>query len=175
MGLQYLFIPVGLWGMHQLREGDNMILRQVVGTVVLLIVTLWVVFKPEQRPSIPGVWMFVAGASSGFLAGLTGIGGPPLAFYGSAHNWSNDRFRAYLWPQFFLVVPLLLALLTYSVGAQLLSYFALGLLAAPLLAMAVRVGLYMTRQWNQNDLRRATILILYLVGLSGALAPWLAR
>ncbi|HEY8534511.1 MAG TPA: sulfite exporter TauE/SafE family protein [Micromonospora sp.] len=63
----------------------------VVGAAVLVAAVL-----AMRRPAIPalaGRWGIIgAGASSGFMNAIAGVGGPPIAIYAATTNWSIASF-----------------------------------------------------------------------------------
>jgi uncharacterized protein len=167
-----LFVPVGVSGMAALVAGDQHILRQAVGAAVVVLVTAQLWFRPDPRPQVHWGWAASAGALSGVLAGLIGMGGPPIVFYALAHGWSNNRFRGFLWSQFLLLLPVMIAVMTMKMDASVLVYFALGLAMAPVSWLGTRAGIAVAGRWSSNRLRTAAVLLLYVVGLSGLLSPY---
>ena len=169
--LQWLTLPLGVAAMAWLDRADPAVIKQSVGVLVLVLVTSRLVVKPAPRESVAAIWAVLAGVTSGLLAGFIGMGGPPIAFFALAHDWDKDRFRAYLWSQFLLLTPLLVVALTWRFGGSMLQFFAVGVVTAPLLAIATKVGLALTRRWERAHLQRATTALLYAIGLSAAAAP----
>lgn len=130
-GAAALLAPAGTWALTRI---DPAPMRWLVSAIVLLAVALLASgWRFRGRPSTGAT--IVAGASSGFLNGLSGMAGPPIAFYYLAGQDEAARVRANL-TTYFVVVDL----------AALASFGANGLLSTDLglhglaLAPAVVVG-----------------------------------
>ena len=148
-------------------------IKQGVGAAVLLILFLQLVVRPTPRDHLHRLWMPVAGGSAGFLAGSVGIGGPPLVFYALAHTWGRDRFRAFLWTQFSLAIPVLVCVLAYRFGVDVLFKCATGVLLAPLLWFATRAGIQATSHWSKERLRILVYAMLSAIGVVSIVGPLL--
>lgn len=67
------------------------LLSIVVGAVVLLAAVL--ALRRTAIPVLAGRWGVIgAGASSGFMNAIAGVGGPPIAIYAATTNWSIASF-----------------------------------------------------------------------------------
>lgn len=163
----------GVWAMHSLVAASPSALKAYVGALVVLLTSTQILLKPQPRSEVPRVWAGVAGLASGLLAGAVGMGGPPLVAYAMAHAWERDRFRTFLWTQFVLAAPVVVALLTYSFGHRTLWWVLTGAASLPFLWMGTRVGLALSSRWGRPQLMKVALSLLYLIGFGALLTPWL--
>ena len=98
-------MPVGVALMYAIFQLDVARTKQVVGVVLLIVLGLQTCCKVQPRPHIHWAWTVVAGSLSGLMAGLLGMGGPPLVLWLMAHDWPSLRQRTFLWLSFLLLVP----------------------------------------------------------------------
>ena len=102
--------------MSLLVHQDPAAIKQVVAAALVCVVTAKLIFRPRRSERLAVGWTVVAAGGSGFLAGKVGMGGRPLVLYALAHKWDRDRFRAFLWSQFLLVLPVLAVALAIRFG-----------------------------------------------------------
>lgn len=94
-------VPLGNFTLTQVApEPMRWAISAIVLTAVVLLACGWR-YSGHPRPATT----LVAGAISGFLNGLSGMAGPPIAFYYLAGNESMERVRANL-TTFFVFVDL---------------------------------------------------------------------
>ncbi|RMF18743.1 MAG: hypothetical protein D6761_01885, partial [Candidatus Dadabacteria bacterium] len=170
---QVLAMPLGVVAMLQILSGASTFARQTVGAALLVLITVGTRFRPQPRSRVAPVWGGVAGACSGFFGGFVGMGGPPLVVYAIAHDWGKDRFRVFLWSQFLIANPLLLAVLTLRLGPDVLRDAGYGLALTPAIWAGMWLGFFATRHWDRARLDTAAIALLYLLGASSVLLPML--
>ena len=163
----WLAIPLGVAVMVLLTQTEPDDIRRGVGIAVVTVVTARLALRPTPRAHVARAWGWLAGATSGFLAGLVGMGGAPLVLFAMANDWDNDRFRAFLWLQFLAAYPLMLAALSWRFGAQVPAHFAIGLLCTPVAWAGTWIGIVATKRWKPGHLRLAATIMLYAIGLSG--------
>lgn len=171
--VQWVAVVAGVACMSLLLDADPVVIKQAVGGALLIVVTAQLVLRPTPRERLAPGWRFVAGGSAGFLAGLVGMGGPPLVLYALAHRWSRDTFRGFLWSQFLLVLPVLAVVLVLRFGGSLAGWVGVGVAMAPLVWLGSRLGLSVTRRWDGRRLQVAAVIMLYLIAVAGLLAPYL--
>lgn len=172
-GLQWLGLVGGVACMGLLVEADPIAVKQVVGAAVVIVLTLHLVLRPAPRQGLVVFWMILAATTGGFLGGLVGMGGPPLVFFALAQAWSRDDFRAFLWSQFLLALPIIAAALAFRFGPHLLVWMGLGAALAPVLWLGSKLGFRLTTRWDQNQLHVASVLVLYAIGITSILGPYL--
>lgn len=168
---QCLTLPLGVALMMLLADARPARVKQAVGVMLLALLLTRSVMRATPRPRLAFGWGLLAGVTSGILSGVSGMGGPPLVLYALAHDWSKDRFRAFLWSQFLLVAPVLVALLAFRNGTPVVLHAAIGIALAPIVWLGARLGLSVTQTWNARQINIAAQALLYAIALSNLLAP----
>ncbi len=171
--LRTIFLPLGIWLLGHLNAAGQDVIKQVVGAILLLIVISQWTLRVQPRARLHPGWTFLAGSSSGVLAGLVGSGGPPIALWAAAQQWTSRQMRASLWISLLLTLPVNIGLLIYKFGDSVWSAVGLSVAFIPLVmggsAIGVRIGDRLSRQW----LRLAVFIVLVLVAVGSILAPLL--
>lgn len=171
---QWIALPLGVWAMVALHDAGPERVKQGVGVVLLVVLTMRLVARPARRDDLPRGWSIAAGAISGVLSGAVGMGGPPLVLLALSQRFSADRFRAFLWEQFLLVTPVQLLVLSIRFGTEPIRAFGLGVALAPGLYLGTRLGRSASSRWDAEWLSRSAIALLYLLALASLLAPFIA-
>lgn len=171
--IQWVTLFVGVACMSILVRSDPVRVKQVVGFFVILAVTVQWILGPAPRDRLAIGWALAAASSAGFMGGLVGIGGPPLVLFAMAHRWSPDAFRAFLWSQFLLVLPVFAAALAFRFGTPMLIWFGIGVAMAPIVWAGSRLGQTVTMRWNRQRLQVAALIVLYGIGLVSLIGPYL--
>ena len=135
-----------------LLEPDDV--RLVVGCIICLLVGIQLVFRIRPADSVHPVWGALAFSISGFLAGVSGMGGPPLVMWAMAHNWSGEKIRAFLFVVFMASTPVQVLLLYLAFGADILQGAAAGLLLAPVVFLGTAIGLPLGKRIPRPAFRR---------------------
>jgi uncharacterized membrane protein YfcA len=173
VSVQWLCLPLGLWGMAALTSAGPERVKQFVGVAVAAMLVLRAVLRPTPREQVHAGWGVLASSLSGFLAGLVGMGGPPIVLFALAHDWQKDRFRGFLWATFLMVLPAAAALLAWRFGPSVLLWALLGVAMAPVLWIGSRMGLSLSTHWDAPRLRRAATALLVVVVLWSVAGPYL--
>jgi uncharacterized membrane protein YfcA len=168
---QVLAVPLGVFVMSLVMTSvPAPTLRAGVGATVIVLVTLRTIVRATPRAEAHFGTATIAGLSSGFLAGLIGMAGPPLVLFAMSNQWSKDRFRAFLWTQLLISGVVLLAMLVWRFGSEIWIYFALGCACTPAIWLGAWSGVWATRNWKFTQVMRAALLTLYGVGLQAMLS-----
>ncbi|MDX2020941.1 MAG: sulfite exporter TauE/SafE family protein [Deltaproteobacteria bacterium] len=175
VGLRLLSVPFGVLALAALHATSPATVKQVVGATLLAVLAFLITFKIEPRPSVRPAWTAVAGISSGFLTGAVGMGGPPLVTWTLMHDWEPARARGFLWATSLQMIPVSLALLVWQFGFGVLWFFALGLVAFPLVVVGNRWGMGLSATWSRQYMRRVTYALLAFTALLCISSPWLQR
>jgi uncharacterized membrane protein YfcA len=121
-----------------------------LGACIILLVLLQIVLKTPPRDQLSAKWNYLAFAGSGLFAGMVGMGGPPLVLWLSAHRWSGQQMRAFLFANFAGLAPVILLLIWISFGNAILPAIGMGFLFAPVVVLGslagVRLGNYIPRE-----------------------------
>ena len=147
--------------------------RQAAGVVVLAALAATRLIRPAPRERVAAPWTALAMGASGLLSGTTGMGGPPLALWSYAHDWSAERIRATIWAVALPVTALLLVLLAVAFGPSVLRALALAGLLAPLALAGSNAGLAVGRRLSVDRLRTAASVVLAVLGVSAIIRPLL--
>lgn len=170
--IHWLFIPVGVLGMVLLSDRvEGATLKQAVGALILVLLVARVSLRPRPRAELHRGWTVLAAATTGTLAGLVGMPGPPMALYALAHEWDKDRFRGFLWSQFVLGLPVLLALLAWREGVAVLWFTALGLACLPLIGLGAKLGALISQRWERAQLQRAATILMFVIAAWSIVGP----
>lgn len=172
--VQALGVPVGMMGMQLLSDAGPARVKQGVGVLLFGVLAMRQLWKPTPRDSVGAGWTIAAGGVSGLLAGLAGMGGPPLVLYALAHRYTIDQFRAFLWSQFVLIVPVMVLTLGLRFGWHVLWAFGLGVALTPCLWVGARIGMRVSVRWEVATVQRIAVGLLYFIAITGALGPLLA-
>jgi uncharacterized membrane protein YfcA len=139
-------------------------LRLGVGALLTAIVVVQLVWRPKPAPSIHPAWGVTACLFSGLLAGVVGMGGPPLVLWSMAHDWSAARIRGFLFACFACAIPLQIALM--------LVVFRVSLPPAPLLLcllpavlLGTALGMPVGNRLPRARLRAIAYAVLLAIGV----------
>jgi uncharacterized protein len=168
-------LPLGVFALEALgkESGAKDLTGQVVGAVVLAIVAFQWAWRVEPREHLHPAWEWLTFSLGGFLLGLCGMGGPPMALWVLAHNWSMNRARAFLYFIFVTGVPPQALLLWWQFGNPILYAMLLGLAGLPAVLAGLYLGLYLSRIIPDRALRRLSLAVLVLIGISSIITPYL--
>jgi uncharacterized membrane protein YfcA len=169
-----VFLPLGvgvLWTMESLPVDT---IRQIVGGVVLLATISIMVIRPKPRESISPIWGMIAFPLSGFFQGLVGMGGPPIVFWIQAHDWDGRQMRGFLFAMFLISIGPAIALLYVVFGDRIVGPGLIAVATFPFLLVATHFGMRFGDWLGRDRLRRVTLWLLILMGLSGLVAPLLS-
>jgi len=133
----------------------------VLGAVILLASGWRFAGRPRTTTTL------AAGVSSGFLNGLAGMAGPPIAFYYLAGDETTTRVRANL-TTYFVFVDLLAITAFASRGLVDWSTGVLGLLLAPAVMLGGVLGGRLFPLASERFYRRLALVLLVGVAI-GAL------
>lgn len=138
-------------------------MRWVISAIVLGAVALLSSGWRYHGPPVLGATLG-AGAASGFLNGLSGMAGPPIAFYYLAGGDSAARVRANLTTYFIFVD---LAAIAVFAGRQLIDWNTglLGLLLAPAVMLGGLAGERLFPMASEVFYRRLALALLVAVAL----------
>jgi len=170
---QWLMAPVGVMAMALLVSLGPGTVKQCVGLALLGVLTLRFLLRPAAKQALADGWAYFAGGAGGLLAGMVGMGGPPIVLFAMAHDWEKGTFRKFLWLQFFLGVPIVLAALVQRVGSAVLYDFATAVAFAPAIWLGSLAGLKLTARRTSRQLNLAAALLLYTLACASLLGPLL--
>ncbi|MHC4101326.1 MAG: sulfite exporter TauE/SafE family protein [Planctomycetota bacterium] len=163
--------PLGVAVLGVLAEQDRATVRRVFGAIVLLAVLLQVACRVKPRDRLHPGFMVGAMLASGFMGGLSGMGGPPAVLWVMAHRWSNPESRATLWVFFGGTMPVQVTLLWREFGAPVVDAIGLGLAFIPATIIGLLPGLWIGHRISKPRLRTISTIILAAIALYALLSP----
>ncbi len=168
--IRILTVPLGILTLGVLSAQSQAVIKQVVGGVIVLVLLAQWGLRIKPREKVWGGWMWVAGLCSGFLTGLISMGGPPLVLWVMAHDWPSHKARAFLWFNFTVVAPVMIALLLWRFGGGLIVPMLLGAAMTPVIIGGAWGGLRVGHLMNRARLRVAMTLLLLIIAASSLMA-----
>lgn len=171
--VRWPLIATGIFIMGWFSDHHRDHVEQLVGGCLILVLVMRQLLRPKPREQVPASWGVAAGASSGLLAGLVGMGGPPLVLYALCRTWSKESFRVFLWTQFLLGMPVNMAVLLWRFGSDAGQAILLGILGAPFVGLGSQLGSYVARRLSLTMLHRLALGMLYLIAITSLLSPYL--
>jgi uncharacterized protein len=144
------------------------LLRLAVGGIVLAIVLAQLALRVRPADKLHPAWAWVAFSTSGVLAGLTGMGGPPIVMWATAHDWPMRRVRGFLFAIFAFALPFHLLLLWLRVPADTLRGMRDGFYLTPLVLLSSVAGVWLGNRVPGQWMRAAIygVLIASAAGLA---------
>lgn len=171
-------LPVGVWVLDRISLLEPDAVAQVFGLIILVALVIQILWKVTPREKLHKGWCVLAMSMSGFMAGMSGMGGPPAVIWVMAHNWTNERSRATLWTLFAGLTPIQLLVLYYKFGEPVTGAVGTGLLYAPVTVLAMIPGMWIGKKISKQHLRLISYGILFLISVYAICNPviksWLA-
>ncbi|MBL1217504.1 MAG: sulfite exporter TauE/SafE family protein [Planctomycetes bacterium] len=165
-------LPLGVWMQHRLTVLEPETVRQIFGGVILSAVILQTWCRIKPRDHVHPFWGVFAVVISGFIAGLAGMGGPPIVLWIMAHRWSNPESRVTMWLYFAGLTPCQLLFLQQRFGSDVSTSMAAGLILIPITLIGIIPGLWIGKRMSKTTLRRAGYIILTMIALYAICQPW---
>ncbi len=172
---RFLAVVVGVYVLHFIRATWSVTqIKQLMGGCLLAIIAAQLWIRPVPRARLAWGWTWLAGVLSGMLAGLIGMGGPPIVLWVVAHDWSSQKSRACMWCAFSLMVPWQLAVLYQRFGLPIVKSAALGIAYVPLVFLATLCGTRLGNRISQKWLRYLAFTLLAGMSVFCLIGPWLS-
>ena len=168
--IRVLFMAIGLFVLKRLAGLHIAQIRLVIGVILCLLVALQLLCRPRPAVSLAWYWGAIANVGSGLLAGICGMGGPPLVLWAMAHDWPSKKMRGFLFGAFAAASPAQLLFLSISFGPAILWHAALGCALLPLVYLGSLVGMPIGNRLNGQRLRWLAYALLAAIGIS-AIVP----
>ncbi|MBN1830134.1 MAG: hypothetical protein JW884_13470 [Deltaproteobacteria bacterium] len=119
-------------------------------------------------------WAGLSFVASGLLAGICGMGGPPLVLWSMAHTWSSEKTRGFLFAVYVASIPIQIILLYFAFGSNILSSVMLAIIFSPFVYLGTLVGMPIGNRMSKDKLRGIAYAILMTLGISAAAPAALA-
>ncbi|MFA5689829.1 MAG: TSUP family transporter [Kiritimatiellales bacterium] len=163
--LRVIWLFAGLFILKHLVGLEARYIKLAVGSVLCLLVLIQYFWRPKPAETIHWIFSFIAFSLSGLLAGIAGMGGPPLVLWTMAHNWPPERTRGFFFATFLTFIPLQLMLLCLLPGIEpLWTTLLAGFAFAPVVVIGSSIGLALGRRMSRQRLYSVTCICLLLMG-----------
>jgi uncharacterized membrane protein YfcA len=172
--LVLITIPVGVFLLGRLTVLDGAQIRQVFGAVLIVVVVIYALWRPQPRQHVHTFWTVTAMLCGGLLGGLCGMAGPPIVLWAISHQWSSQRTRATLWAIFLLKTPLVIVFLYQRFGWVVIESALLALAMVPAVLLGTFPGIWVGNRLPKSVLRRVAIVLLIWLGLYMLCQPMIA-
>ncbi|MBN2315248.1 MAG: sulfite exporter TauE/SafE family protein [Sedimentisphaerales bacterium] len=157
---------IGLRILRQIAELDSRDIRFVVGIVLCLLVISQLVGKVRPADTVHWSWGALAFSTSGLLAGVCGMGGPPLVLWAMHHDWPSEKIRGFLFAVFAASIPIQVGLLYFTFGMNILRSAGTALLLAPAVFLGAAIGLPLGNRLPRPVLSGIVYATLLVISLS---------
>ncbi len=171
---RYITVVIGVYLLHYVRQHwAPTQIKQLIGVFLLVIIAVQLWLRPQPQVQLAKSWAWVAGSISGLMAGLIGMGGPPVVLWVVAHDWDSRKSRTLLWCAFAVMVPWQLLVAWQRFGFPVVESALIGLAYTPVVFCATIVGTRLGNRISQSTLRYIAYSILLLIGLASLISPWI--
>jgi uncharacterized protein len=174
--IRYATLPAGVWTLGILAEQGQAATRMVLGVGLVFVLAV-----QQGRPSPGGtrrpgtLATLLSGTTSGFLAGVIGMGGPTLVLWVMRQDWESRRQRTFLWLSFLLLMPAQIGLMSWRFGQPWLDAMLIGGCVVPLTLCLAWFAQSWADRWSRARLRTAMRLFLLFIALRliwQVVRPW---
>ncbi len=180
-------MAVGILLLSILNTLDRALIRQILGLLLLVIVAIQIFNqiqasqknkKQEKEQADTSVklapyWSWLAFGSGGFLGGMVGFGGPAVALWVVAQNWSSKASRSFLTASYWSILPIQIILLLTTFGKPIADTGIQALYFLPIVLVGVFLGIIVGNKFDKARLRYLVQALLLVTGLASLLAPYL--
>lgn len=153
-------VPIGVW---ILNDVSPVLVTRIMG-VLLIAYALYSLAGLRLPPVTSRLWAHIFGFFAGILTGAYNAGGPPIVVYGSACNWSPDRFKANM--QTFFFVMGVVVVISHAISNNLTrDVWEIALVALPGLLLGNLAGIRLGRYCPPDLFRKLVLILLILLGV----------
>lgn len=167
-----VMVPIGVWTLEliilHISEGR---IRQIFGFIILGAVAIQWFGHVQPRDRLHWGWMAGVFPLSGFMCGVSGMGGPPVVMWVMAHTWSSRRSRAMIWAYFTALTPISQLFLYREFGMEAVKAAGVGLAVSPIMLLGVIPGLRLGRKISKPALRITSYVILLMLSIYAICQP----
>lgn len=172
MAVGLLTLPLGVFAMYHISFMNDPAMKQMIGSVVLLLLILQWKGVIKSRENVPRIWGYTAGFFSGFLNGLANIGGPPLVLWILAHRWPNEKMRVTPLAFSIIFVPFQILFMALAFGSTLWSPLIQSLILTPAVLLGSWLGLKVGAKISRSHLMLYMRVLLLFIALSAIAKPF---
>jgi uncharacterized membrane protein YfcA len=167
-----LALPAGIYTMFKISSMDQSVIKQIIGTLIIILLVLRWKGGTKSRESVPRIWTVVAGLFCGFLNGFANIGGPPLVLWVLAHKWSNQKMRGTIIAISLAFVPLQIPLLLVAFGSTIINPMVKALVLSPTVLLGTWIGLTIGNKISRKHLTIYMQILLLIIAISSIAKPF---
>lgn len=164
-GLRLIWMFAGVLALEKLMSLSVSNIRFLVGCVLCVLVAIQAMGRARPAERVHWVWGGLAFTTSGLLAGVCGMGGPPLVIWALAHDWSVRKTRGFLFAVFATSLPIHVSLLYVTFGRDILRSAVLALCLTPAVILGTVIGMPIGNRMAKPVLRTVVYLILMIIGV----------
>ncbi len=173
--IRILAAPLGTYLLTLLSTLSLDFLKQFLGFVLVLIMTIQNRLKIKPTENVPAAWGTFAFLMSGLMAGSLGMGGPALVLWVVAHTWSSSKSRGFLFVNYAGFLPFQFVYLVSAFGQPIVDTIYIGLLFSPLIFLGTILGLWVSKFISKDRLSKIIYFLLYAIALVSIIAPFMSR
>ncbi len=157
-----LLIPAGVYVLGSITDDQMRLL--LVGVLALSVILFaWSAQRANADQQPGGGGSLVAGAGGGFMAGLSGIPGPPVLSYLLGTNLTPDVQRATLLVYFFFIDTLAVAA-QFIAGADIVDTVTRAAIFLPVLIIGNIIGTRAFNKYGEGNYKPITFGLLLIIG-----------
>ncbi|TWU26128.1 sulfite exporter TauE/SafE family protein [Bythopirellula polymerisocia] len=146
--------------------------KQIVGGLLLVIVTLLWCFKVKRRDRLNLFWQTLAFFLSGFLLGFASIGGAPLVIYVNSLTWGVNKSRAFLFFCSAVGQPLAMWFFWRQFGEVFWTPVCSTVVVLPAILAGLWIGLTLGSRLSQPLFRTITLGLITLTAMAAIISPF---
>ena len=158
--LRLIGLPIGILTLHWSVTQSQDVARTILGMSIFVIIGLQILTS-KTTGSLAAGWIVPTGLTSGFFAGLIGMGGPSLVLWVVRQDWTTQRQRVFLWLSFLLIIPFQAVLMVWSFGNEMLTTIAFGTAIVPFSIAGAWLGNHYGKGISPVNLR--TLMYCFLI------------
>ncbi|MFA6570222.1 MAG: sulfite exporter TauE/SafE family protein [Bacteroidota bacterium] len=155
-----LGIPLGLLFL----KGSNDLYIKIVLAVILIIFSVFKLWKPEGLTLKSNKSAFLFGLVSGILGGAYNTNGPPIIIFGTMRKWDADKFRDML-QGIYLPTNIFIILGHGAAGLWTQEVFNYFLISIPVVAVATVAGIWLNKRIPEEKFSKYIYGFLILISV----------
>ena len=162
--LRLIGLPIGIMTLHWSVTQSQDVARSVLGMGIFVIIGFQIITSKTTGRMGAG-WIIPTGLTSGFFAGLIGMGGPSLVLWVVRQDWTTQRQRVFLWLSFLLIIPFQAILMIWSFGSEMLVTIGYGTVIVPFSIAGAWLGHHYGKGISTGNLRVLMYCFLIVIAI----------
>jgi uncharacterized membrane protein YfcA len=156
----FIGIPIGIYLLKGSYENS---LKLILGSVIVIF-SLFNIFKPKLIFLKNDKLAFVFGFIAGILGGAYNTAGPPVVIYSALRKWNPRTFRATM-QGFFLPTGFMIIIGHFFVGLWTQEVLLKYIIALPFILLAIYLGALVNKRIHKDRFNIYIFSILLLAGV----------